>query len=69
MIALRASLLAAGMLGLVVASPLFAQAVNFDDKPTGFLTVQTGGVSDAKNSTPRVRVARSSVPRGNRVAP
>ena len=52
MIALRASLLAAGMLGLVVASPLFAQAVNFDDKPTGFLTVQTGGMpADAWNGT------------------
>ena len=35
-----------------MASPLFAQAANFDDKPTGFLTVQTGGMpADAWNGT------------------
>jgi hypothetical protein len=52
MIASRASLLAAGVLGIVVASPLFAQSANFDDKPTGFLTVQTGGMpADAWNGT------------------
>ena len=49
----RASLLAAGAAAAsLVASPLFAQAANFDDKPTGFLTAQTGGMpADAWNGT------------------
>jgi hypothetical protein len=52
MIALRASRLVAGVLGLALASPLFAQAPNFDDKPTGFLTVRTGGMpADAWKGT------------------
>ena len=46
--ALRADILArvaaAALLGVVMASPVRAQATNFDDKPTGFLTVRTGGM-------------------------
>ncbi|MGZ5908007.1 MAG: hypothetical protein ACXWKQ_21865, partial [Reyranella sp.] len=34
----------AGVLGLVLAPPLFAQAPNFDDKTTGFLTANIGGL-------------------------
>lgn len=50
--ALRASLAVAAVLGLVLARPLLAQAPNFDDKPTGFLTVRTGGMpADAWNGT------------------
>src|SRR5262245_24598824 len=43
-----ARLAAAALLGLaatpVAAAPAWAQATNFDDKPTGFLTVRTGGM-------------------------
>jgi hypothetical protein len=52
MTALRASRLVAGVLGLVLAGPLLAQVPNFDDKPTGFLTAQIGGMpADAWNGT------------------
>ena len=50
--ALRVSLLVAGVLSLVPASSLLAQVPNVDDKPSGFLTVQTGGMpADAWNGT------------------
>jgi hypothetical protein len=50
--ALRASLVIAGVLGLVLAPPLLAQAPNFDDKTTGFLTANIGGMpADAWNGT------------------
>jgi hypothetical protein len=42
--ALRTSLAIAAGLSLVLAPPIFAQAPNFDDKITGFLTVRTGGM-------------------------
>jgi hypothetical protein len=46
--ALRADILAriaaAVLLGAVTGSSAWAQAANFDDKPTGFLTVRTGGM-------------------------
>jgi hypothetical protein len=51
MIALRASFLAGAVLvlGAALAS---AQTANFDDRPTGFLTVRTGGMpADAWNGT------------------
>ncbi len=52
MTALRASLAAIAVLGFLVALPVSAQAPNFDDKPTGFLTVRTGGMAaDAWNGT------------------
>jgi hypothetical protein len=41
--ALRAKAIALVALGLF-AAPLLAQTANFDDKPTGFLTVRTGGM-------------------------
>ena len=41
--ALRVKAVALALLGLCTA-PLLAQTANFDDKPTGFLTVQTGGM-------------------------
>jgi hypothetical protein len=31
-------------IAVLVAPPLAAQTINFDDRPTGFLTVQTGGM-------------------------
>src|SRR5258708_26958558 len=50
--ALRARFAAVVGLGLVLAQPLSAQPANFDDKPTGFLTVRTGGMpADAWNGT------------------
>jgi len=50
--ALRASLALAGVVALVLAPPLFAQAPNFDDKATGFLTANIGGMpADAWNGT------------------
>src|SRR3981189_3499239 len=50
--ALRASLVLAGVLALVLAPPLFAQAPNFDDKVTGFLTANIGGLpADARDGT------------------
>jgi hypothetical protein len=42
--ALRASLALAAAIATLSAQPLAAQSYNFDDKPTGFLTVQTGGM-------------------------
>ena len=52
MSALRASLVLAGVLALVLAPPLFAQTPNFDDKVTGFLTANIGGMpADAWNGT------------------
>ena len=43
--ALRASLLSAAAIGLVsVALAAWAQSTNFDSRPTGFLSVSTGGM-------------------------
>src|SRR5215470_5509083 len=41
--ALRAKAVGVAVLSLL-AAPVWSQAANFDDKPTGFLTVQTGGM-------------------------
>lgn len=50
--ALRASVAAAALLAVVAVQPLSAQVPNFDDKSTGFLTIQTGGMpADAWNGT------------------
>jgi hypothetical protein len=53
MSALRVSFASAVLLGLTLAvAPAMAQAVNFDDVPTGFLTTRTGGMpADAWNGT------------------
>src|SRR5260221_12886924 len=53
MIASRASLaLSALLVWALAAPPVQAQAVNFDAKPTGFLSVRTGGMPpDAWNGT------------------
>jgi hypothetical protein len=53
MIASRARLAVTAMLlGALGATPALAQAVNFDAKPTGFLSVRTGGMpADAWNGT------------------
>jgi len=40
----RASLAAAAALTLLLAAPAVAQSINFDDRPTGFLTATTGGM-------------------------
>src|SRR3954471_834611 len=43
--ALRASrAVAAAVLSVLMAAPAGAQSVNFDDRPTGFLTATTGGM-------------------------
>src|SRR5262252_8740546 len=42
--ALRASLALAAVIAALSAQPLAAQTYNFDDRATGFLTVQTGGM-------------------------
>jgi hypothetical protein len=48
----RASLAAAAFAAVLAVQPLSAQAPSFDDKPTGFLTVKTGGMpADAWNGT------------------
>ena len=40
----RASLAAAAALALLLAALAAAQSINFDDRPTGFLTATTGGM-------------------------
>ena len=51
--ALRASAAAmAALMAVLAVQPVSAQVPNFDDKPTGFLTVKTGGMpADAWNGT------------------
>ena len=52
MIASRASLASAFVVILAGSWPASAQVPNFDDKPTGFLNVRTGGMpADAWNGT------------------
>src|SRR5262252_2205902 len=56
--ALRVKAVALALLGLCTA-PLLAQTANFDDKPTGFLTVRTGGMpADSWAGTPLATAKR-----------